>query len=411
MPPLVTPAQIDHACDILADAASGKAFIIQGGDCAESFDDVRYDIVRSKRALLAKQQQILQTFLRKPVVEIGRIAGQYAKPRSTISETLSCGTVTGTFRGHNVNSADPNDRLPDPERLLIGYHLAAATLGYLRIFKKKNVQPGYWDSKSAKPACSDFFTSHEALNLPLESALTTDGYNTSAECLWIGERTRAIGGAHVEYIRGLRNPIGIKLGPTTDPSELIKLLNIVCPDHGVGRVTLITRLGCLNVETCLPKLVHAVENSGHHPVWMCDPCHANTITTSRGIKTRLVTSIVTEAEKTFVLHQECGTYLGGLHLEQTGEDVTECVDSIDLLDMEFTRYESLCDPRLSRRQAIHVVQTFATFAQRYSSVSKQAPPHDGSSAGTYLETEILRLSLSVEQPVMSELHTGVQPIP
>ncbi|MCJ1439061.1 hypothetical protein MMC27_008452 [Xylographa pallens] len=395
MPPLVLPARIEYAREMLAEAANGNAFVIQGGDCAENFDDVCYDIVHTKRALLAKQQQILQARLGKPILEIGRIAGQYAKPRSMASETLSCGTVVGTFRGHNVNSFHPKDRLPDPRRLLIGHHLAAVTREYLKILEKKDVLSMSLESRSERSACNNFFTSHEALNLPLESALTRNQYNTSAEFLWIGERSRAIDGAHIEYIRGLRNPFGVKIGPTTEAAELVKVLNFLCPDRTIGRITLITRLGFLGVERCLPKLIEAVKASGHRPLWMCDPCHGNTITTSTGIKTRVVESIVAEIKKTFVVHQACGTYLGGLHLEQSGEDVTECIDSMNSIDIGFPRYRTLCDPRLSPRQAIHVIEEFTSFVQEYRSAGHTGLVYSSSSSDPYLELGILRLSEQV----------------
>ncbi|MCJ1258538.1 hypothetical protein MMC24_006371 [Lignoscripta atroalba] len=404
MPGLVKPEQIDIAQRRLAEAASGNAFVIQGGDCAENFDDVRCEIITAKRAVLARQCQVLGASLGKPIVEIGRIAGQYAKPRSSSSETLSCGTVVVPYRGDNINSLNSNDRFPDPQRLLIGHHLAAVSLGFLKISDTKAIRSSVPALTSEDIASSGFHTSHEALNLPFESALTQDHYNTSAEFLWIGERTRKIDGAHVEYIRGLRNPIGVKLGPTTDPAELLKLLDTLCPNKEVGKVTLITRLGSLKVETALPKLVQAVKASGHTPLWMCDPCHGNTIVTSTGIKTRLVETIIAEIKKTFMVHQRHGTYLGGLHLEQTGEDVTECVDREHAVDkdLQFPSYRSLCDPRLSARQAIHVVQEFAGFVEDFNAISKQT--------GSTKRRGSALTSLNMDQPIRAAPHMIAQSV-
>ncbi|KAI9753500.1 MAG: hypothetical protein M4579_005132 [Chaenotheca gracillima] len=392
MPPLVAPARIEVARRELAEAARGNAFVIQGGDCAESFDDVRGDIVGAKRALVARQGEMLHAGLGKPIVEIGRIAGQYAKPRSALGEMLADGTIATPFKGDNINSRQLNvcGRQPDPTRLLVGHHLAATTLAMLKIVERQACRSctslsGHGpapksDSSSQSqseatgaPALSrprGWYTSHEALNLHLESALTHGNYNTSAEFLWVGERTRHREGAHVEYVRGLRNPVGIKLGPTADAAELVALLAVLNPSKEVGRVTLITRLGASNVERTLPPLIQAVRASGQLPVWMCDPCHGNTVVTTMGVKTRLVESIVAEIKSTYEVHQRCASYLGGLHLEQTGEDVTECVDggssSLDHPLLRFPRYHSLCDPRLSGAQALHVVQAFVDLVRERS---------------------------------------------
>ncbi|KAI9785435.1 MAG: hypothetical protein M1816_000404 [Peltula sp. TS41687] len=322
LPDLVSPERIESARKQLSEAARGKSFVIQGGDCAESFDDVRHDIIGAKRSLLARQSQILSSALDLPIIEIGRIAGQYAKPRSVSMETLTDQTTVFAFRGHNVNSRDPRKRLPDPRRLLIGYHLAAATLEHLNILEPTLVSTS---STTGIIPSRKLYSSHEAFHLPLESALTRGRYNTSAEFLWIGERTRSIDGAHVEYLRGLRNPIGVKIGPSMDPDTLIALLDVLNPSRNdTTTTTLITRLGACNVDIALPKLISAVQASGHNPLWMCDPCHGNTITTSRGVKTRILETILADITQTWIIHQRCNSHLGGLHLEQTGEDVTEC---------------------------------------------------------------------------------------
>ena len=215
---------------------------------------------------------------------------------------------------------------------------------------------------------SSLYTSHEALNLPLETSMKRDGYNTSAHMLWIGERTRSLDGAHVEYMRGLRNPIGIKLGPSSSPIELVKLLEVLNPRKTIGKITLITRLGVHNVEDKLPPSLEAVHKSGHVPVWLCDPCHGNTISTASKVKTRIVEEMLSELELTHLVHSEHGSKLGGIHLEQTAEDVTECVerDCRSLDTMEFPRYRSLCDPRLSRQQAIKLVKSYVDFVQGLS---------------------------------------------
>ncbi|KAK0653590.1 putative phospho-2-dehydro-3-deoxyheptonate aldolase [Lasiodiplodia hormozganensis] len=353
MRPLIAPARIEALRRKLAEVANGRAFVMQGGDCAESFDDVRGDIIAGKRALLSQQSQALQLALGKPVVEIGRMAGQFAKPRSAAFEVLADGRQVPPFKGDNINSRDTTARMPDPRRLLVGHHLAATTLAFLELL----------DGQSSGQT---MHTSHEALNLHLESAVTHGHYNTAADFLWIGERTRRLDGAHVEYCRGLRNPVGVKLGPGTDAGELVRLLAILDPTTSPGRVTLITRLGAVQVERVLPRLIAAVKASGHVPVWMCDPCHGNTFSTADGVKTRMVESVAAEVRKTFEVHARCGSHLGGLHLEQTGEEVTECVERAQALNdaVSFPHYRSLCDPRLSPGQAMKVVQALTAAAAR-----------------------------------------------
>ncbi|EAL90459.1 hypothetical protein KXV22_007233 [Aspergillus fumigatus] len=377
LPPLVSPVKIELARKHFAAAARGEAFIIQGGDCAESFQDVRPLIVQQKVQLLHEQSRLLRDSLGLPVITVGRIAGQYAKPRSCPFETLADGSQVYSFRGENVHGFHPDDRTPDPNRLLQAYFYARATLDLMKACPPLRTPPSvdaiaspgrdlFRTNLPGEPGQGPIFTSHEALHLPYESAVTHGRYNTSATFVWIGERTRQRNGPHLEYVRGIRNPIGIKVGPTMRPQELVDLLDLIIRqpqdrhDPQDGRVTIITRLGADQVETVLPPLIHAVQKAGHTPVWMCDPCHGNTTVTPSGIKTRCVETIVREVIRTFEVHRASGSFMGGLHLEQTGEFVTECVDAWDTScerDLT-TNYRSLCDPRLSYIQALAVVRSF-----------------------------------------------------
>ncbi|KAF7128354.1 hypothetical protein CNMCM5793_003084 [Aspergillus hiratsukae] len=376
LPPLVSTVKIELARQHFAAAARGEAFVLQGGDCAESFQDVRPLIVQQKVQLLHEQSRLISGGLGLPVVTVGRIAGQYAKPRSSPFETLPDGSKVYSFRGENVNGFHLDERTPDPNRLLQAYFHSRATLDLMKAYPSLPTPPS--GDPIASPGRDLFrtnsldelgqgaiFTSHEALHLPYESAVTHGRYNTSATFVWIGERTRQLNGPHIEYIRGIRNPIGIKVGPNMRPQELVDLLDLILrPQDGQdtqdGRVTLITRLGVDQVETVLPPLIHAVRKAGHKPVWMCDPCHGNTKVTPSGIKTRCVETMVQEVIRTFETHRANGSFMGGLHLEQTGEFVTECVDAWDTYcegDLT-TNYRSLCDPRLSYIQALTVVRSF-----------------------------------------------------
>ena len=268
------------------------------------------------------------------------------------------------FRGDNINAVEKTDRSPDPERLCMGYHLAAVTMSILRGASK-----GEREIAGLIPPSSSVYTSHEALNLPLEAAMTHYGYNTSAHMLWLGERTRSLDGAHVEYMRGVRNPIGIKIGPNASASELVELLSTVNPHKAIGKVALITRLGSHNVKDKLPSLLRAVRDSGHLPVWLCDPCHGNTVTTPSKVKTRIVDEMLSEVKASHLIHLEHGSKLGGIHLEQTGEDVTECVecDRTSLDVAEFPEYRTLCDPRLSVKQATNFIHSYIDFARDLTS--------------------------------------------
>lgn len=283
-------------------------------------------------------------------------------------------TPTTQFRGENINECEEKlARSPDPERLCMGYHFAAVTLSALRASRKRDDTA---INAAIRPS-SGVFTSHEALHLPLETAMTRRGYNTSAHMLWIGERTRQIAGAHVEYMRGLRNPIGVKIGPTSSAADIVELLDCLNPRKAVGKNVLITRFGASNVKEKLPGLIRAVRASGHLPVWLCDPCHGNTQSTPAGVKTRFVEDMLDELKTTALVHAEQGSALGGIHVEETGEeDVTECIEraNVSLDTATFPEYRSLCDPRLSRRQAIGFVQSYVSFWRSQTSKAKLRLP-------------------------------------
>ncbi|KAL9593694.1 MAG: hypothetical protein Q9219_007427 [cf. Caloplaca sp. 3 TL-2023] len=383
LPPLVSAAQIEEARDLFAAAARGERFIVQGGDCAESFEDVKNEIIESKVLLLLQQKNLIESKLLMPVTGVGRIAGQYAKPRSAPMETLADNTIVPAFRGHIVNGTGIHNRNPDPGRLLQGYFYSAVTLNAISNIESPTssaptTQPGTPSSSSSsrrdlicepKLCAKEIITSHEALLLPYESSLTRGRYCTSGSFLWVGERTRQLDGAHVEFLRGLRNPIGIKLSSKTSPVDLIALLNKLSPDgaDSPGKLTLITRLGASNVKSALPPLIKAVQSTRHQPLWMSDPCHGNTATAGKDkVKTRCATTMLDEAQQTYAVHRSLGSRLGGLHLEQTGEGVAECVEHISLGTGDLSlgvNYRTLCDPRLSREQALLFVERFAEYVQ------------------------------------------------
>ncbi|KAL4073188.1 DAHP synthetase [Scleroderma yunnanense] len=422
LPPLVTPAEIERLRHQLAAVQRNEAFLLHAGDCAESFDACTQENISAKIGLILSFSLILIWGAHLPVVRIGRIAGQYAKPRSKPTETIG-GEQVLNFRGDNVNGLDPNDRTPDPERLLSAYFHSAATLNYIRGLltsgfaslhhprdwslshvrspsirrKFESITEGLADALDFSRTigsdlgreCSyergggrgvlgqvDFFTSHEALMLDYEQAMTrkfpltgedvrppSDGfYNTSAHFLWVGDRTRQVDGAHVEYFRGIRNPIGIKVGPSLGCEELTRLLDVVNPDKEPGRVTLITRYGATKVRDHLPGHIQAVTSSGHPVAWICDPMHGNTVTSASGLKTRNFGTIIRELISCTTIHSECGSRLGGVSLEFTGEfneagfSVTECLGgSMELSEDQLElRYHSFCDPRLNFEQALDV---------------------------------------------------------
>jgi 3-deoxy-7-phosphoheptulonate synthase len=397
-PPLVAAGEIERLRLALSEASQGKRFVLHGGDCAESFGSCTEAALRSKLEVLLQMSLVLTYATRRPIVRIGRIAGQYAKPRSSATERVGQ-TELPSYRGDIVNGAEPTPeaRRPNPARLLEAYGHAAASLNYLRALIEGGFadlhHPERWALAlvSASPRRSayertvsaitdaialmdsigaasqsalrrvDLYTSHEALLLPWEEALTRTvtgegNYNLSAHYLWLGYRTSDLEGAHVEYARGLRNPLAIKVGVATDPADLNRLLDRLDPNREPGRITLISRLGFGHVEAALPKLVRSVLATGHPVLWSCDPMHGNTETLASGRKTRRMESIFGELERTFAIHANEGSVLGGVHFEMTGEDVTECLGgSLEVREGDLARsYETACDPRLNGSQALEM---------------------------------------------------------
>ncbi|KAK5158084.1 Aromatic/aminoadipate aminotransferase 1 [Recurvomyces mirabilis] len=432
LPPICTPHEIWRLRRSLADVAQGKAFLLQGGDCAELFDYCSENAVDSKIKLLLQMSLVLIWGSNKPVVRLARMAGQYAKPRSSPMETVD-GKQIPSFRGDILNGYPLEQREIDPDRLVQAYFHSAATLNYVRAQLSSGIadlhNPLDWNlghvgdpelqqkyttivesiseslrfmrtigaDTAGQLETIDLFTSHEGLLLEYEEALTrklrhpsnrnvpkktapapkvsaltggaltdptleasetTGHYNTSCHFIWVGDRTRQPDHAHIEYLRGIENPIGIKVGPTTSVSDLTELLDIINPRKEIGKVTLITRYGESKVKDLLPQHIEAVRSSGHgHTVvWQCDPMHGNTRSTNSGIKTRSFASIFSELANAIEIHKQCGTYLGGVHLELTGDDVTECTGgSQGLQDEDLdTRYETFCDPRLNEKQALEL---------------------------------------------------------
>ncbi|KAL8897202.1 MAG: hypothetical protein Q9207_007332 [Kuettlingeria erythrocarpa] len=419
LPPIVTPKEIIRLKKSLSDVAHGKAFLLQGGDCAELFDYCESGMIESKIKLLLQMSLILIYGAHKPVVRIARMAGQFAKPRSSPTEQHNGRTIPA-FRGDNINGYDPQDRNPDPSRLVSAYFHSAATLNYIRAslgsgiadlhspldwelghVKDESIKAQYErivnsiaeslrfmktvgaDSASGLETV-DLYTSHEGLLLEYEQSLTrrfetpfkdtnptssshNEGdkqwYNTSAHFIWIGDRTRQLDGAHVEYFRGIANPIGIKVGPSMTAEELVSLLEIVNPRRETGKITLITRYGESKIASLLPGHIRAVQRSGHIVIWQCDPMHGNTFSTAQGIKTRHFSSILSEVSSALRIHKEENSFLGGVHLELTGEAVTECVGGSEgLKDKDLnTNYTSYCDPRLNEKQALELAFLVAGF--------------------------------------------------
>ena len=405
-PPLVVPGEVDHLKAALVNAGRGEAFVLQGGNCAERFAECRSDAIVNQLRILLQMSVILTYASRRAVVRIGRMAGQYAKPRSSETEVVD-GVEMPSYRGDSVNDLepDPEGRRPDPNRLLRAYNKSAMTLNHVRALidggfadlhhpqnwnlfsiEKSRNWPKYKDIvdrildaihfmesfggvRAQALGRIDFYTSHEGLLLGYEEALTrrdeTTGrfYNTGAHMLWIGERTRALDSAHVEYFRGIANPIGVKVGPTADPEEIVELLATLNPDNEEGRVSLITRLGAANVSEKLPALVRTVEAAKRRVVWSCDPMHGNTQTLDGGVKTRDFQTILDELEATFRCHRECGSRLAGVHFELTGENVTECTGGAEQItgsDLA-ERYETSCDPRLNYSQSLEMAFLIAGF--------------------------------------------------
>lgn len=399
LPPLVTSWEIERLKKQLADAAEGKAFLLQGGDCSESLDDCETDsIVRNLKVLIQMSFVLIHASMKK-VVRVGRIAGQYAKPRSNDTETRD-GVTLPVYRGDIINRSGftESERVADPELLLRGYERAALTLNFIRglsvggfadmhhpenwnldfatdsprakqyskmlesITESLNFMEAVLGTSIAASKTVDFFTSHEGLHLSYEQAQTRrvprrDGwYNMSTHLPWIGYRTRDIDGAHVEYFRGIENPIGIKVGPKFDPAELVQLIRVLNPENEKGRITLIHRFGDDHIAECLPPIVKAVQDSEANVLYCSDPMHGNTFSTNSGIKTRSFDKIAGELEQAFRIHAKCGSILGGVHLELTGDNVTECIGGAgNLAEPDLERaYKSQVDPRLNYDQAMEL---------------------------------------------------------
>jgi 3-deoxy-7-phosphoheptulonate synthase len=399
MPPLVFAGEARALREALAKVGDGGAFLLQAGDCVESFHEFSAIAIREKLKIMLQMAAVLTYGATLPVVKVGRIAGQFVKPRSSPFERVGDEEIP-SFRGHMVNGDAPTReaRRPDPERMLQGYHQSAATLNLVRAFTKGGFadlnQVHMWNQEfvASSPqgrryeqlaseieralrfmaACGidladepqlhqvDYWTSHEGLLLEYEEALTRrdsltgDWYDCSAHMLWIGERTRQPDGAHVEFFAGVNNPVGVKLGPTATPEEALELCERLNPQRVSGRLTLITRMGSERVFELLPPILRAVREAEHPVVWVCDPMHANVFTSSSGRKTRHFDDVLGEIEGFFAAHRQAGTWPGGVHLEFTGDDVTECLGgSEDVQEAQLdSRYMSLCDPRLNARQSL-----------------------------------------------------------
>ena len=398
-PPLVFAGEARELRDGLGEVAAGRAFLLQAGDCAESFHEFSAIAIREKLKILLQMAVVLTYSAALPVVKVGRVAGQFTKPRSSPFEQVGDVEIP-SFRGHMIHddTPTPEARVPDPERMLQGYHQSAATLNLLRAFTKGGfadiTRLHVWNQEfvASSPAgrryealateieralrfmaaCgidlaretqfhqTDVWTSHEGLLLDYEEGLTRkdsltgDWYDCSAHMLWIGERTRQEDGAHVEFFSGVHNPLGVKLGPTATPAEVLELCERLNPDRVPGRLTFIARMGAGRVEELLPPLLRAVAGAEHPVVWACDPMHANIVRTAGGVKTRRFDDVMAELEGFFATCRAEGAWPGGVHLEFTGEDVTECLGGADaLLEEELsTRYMTLCDPRLNARQSL-----------------------------------------------------------
>jgi 3-deoxy-7-phosphoheptulonate synthase len=419
LPPLVTSWEIERLKRLLADAQKGTRFLVQGGDCAETLADCRGDVIANKLKILLQMSLVLIHEGKRSVVRVGRFAGQYAKPRTKAIESRE-GVSHPSYFGDMVNRADftPDGRRPDPDNMVLAYSHAAMTLNFIRSLSAAGFadvhHPEYWqlsffrrmrvpdslleeyehttrqlaealrfmealgESTVEELTRVEFYTSHEGLNLHYESAQTRhvprrDGwYDVTTHFPWIGERTRALEGAHVEFFRGIENPIAIKLGPSATADQVLRLIDVINPHNEAGKLALVTRMGASRVADALPGLVEVIKRSGRTVLWVCDPMHGNTQATPSGLKTRDFDDILREIETTFDVHDACGTYLGGVHFELTGEDVTECIGgaagiTVDDLDRN---YATACDPRLNYRQALEMGFRLAKRLGRH-------PPHGG----------------------------------
>lgn len=397
LPPLVFAGEVDILRERLASAAEGKAFLLQGGDCAETFADATADRIRSRVKTLLQMAVVLTYGASMPVIKMGRMAGQFAKPRSSNDETRE-GVTLPAYRGDAVNGYDftAESRAHNPERLLQAYHTSASTLNLIRAF----TMGGFADLRSVHEwnrgftmnpanaryeslakeidraikfmaACgadfdalktTEFYVSHEALLFDYERPMTRidsrtgTPYSTSGHFVWIGERTRQLDGAHVDFMARLRNPIGVKLGPTTSPDDVLALIEKLDPNREPGRLTFISRMGATKIREALPPLVEAVKRAGSTPLWITDPMHGNGITTKNGYKSRRFDDVMDEVRGFFEVHRAAGTVPGGIHVELTGDDVAECLGGSEMIDENTLeeRYESLCDPRLNHSQSLEL---------------------------------------------------------
>ncbi len=408
LPPLVNHGEVDALRAHLAKAASGEAFLLQGGDCAERFTDCTKTSIETKLKILLQMSLVLTWGARTPVIRVGRMAGQYAKPRSKDTEKVD-GVELPSYRGDNINSIKPDAaaRIADPQRLVKAYHHSTATLNYARALVDGGFadlhHPQHWDlgfvrsdahrkeyedmvarirdaidfvestgvHGTATLKTIELFSSHEGLLLAYEEAMTEkvhdQWYNLGAHFLWIGDRTRNLGGAHLEYFRGIENPIGIKVGKQMQPKELVEIITTLEPDNRPGRITLISRIGMAHIRETLPPLIAAVREAGRVVTWVCDPMHGNTTVTDTGIKTRNYDLILEELAVAFEIHQEQGGHLGGVHFELTGDDVTECTGGPqELSEADLSRsYETYCDPRLNYAQSLELALRIAQRLQTH----------------------------------------------
>jgi 3-deoxy-7-phosphoheptulonate synthase len=397
LPPLVFAGEVDTLRSRLAAAAEGKAFLLQGGDCAETFADATADRIRNRVKTILQMAVVLMYGASMPVVKMGRMAGQFAKPRSSDTETRGELTLPA-YRGDAVNGYDftPESRATDPNRMVRAYHTSASTLNLIRAFTTGGFadlrsvhdwNKGFTDNPANvryeqlaaeidraikfMDACgadfdalkaTEFYVSHEALLFDYERPMTRidsrtgNPYATSGHFLWVGERTRQLDGAHVDYMSRIRNPIGVKLGPSTEVSDVMALIEKLDPNREPGRLTFITRMGASQIREKLPKLVEAVKASDAKPLWITDPMHGNGITTKNGYKSRRFDDVMDEVAGFFEVHRAAGTFPGGIHIELTGDDVAECLGGSEMIDEKTleSRYESLCDPRLNHMQSLEL---------------------------------------------------------
>nr|WP_116416545.1 3-deoxy-7-phosphoheptulonate synthase class II [Subtercola boreus] len=396
-PPLVFAGEVDTLRDRLATAASGQAFLLQGGDCAETYAGATADQIRNRIKTVLQMAVVLTYGASMPVIKMGRMAGQFAKPRSSDTETRG-GVTLPAYRGDIVNGYDftPESRTPDPQRLVEGYHTSASTLNLIRAFTQGGFadlrEVHHWNKGfTSNPAnaryedlareidrairfmiaCgadfealkrTEFYTAHEALLFDYERPMTRIDsrtglpYNTSSHFQWIGERTRDLDGAHIDFLSRVRNPIGVKLGPSTSADDMMRLIDKLDPLREPGRLTFITRMGAGKIRDALPPLLEAIKASDATPLWVTDPMHGNGLTTPNGYKTRRFDDVVDEVKGFFEAHRAAGTHPGGIHVELTGDDVTECLGGSEHIDEATlsTRYESLCDPRLNHMQSLEL---------------------------------------------------------